>query len=58
MANHLTPAELAQDVKLDQRDVIELCLRHGVPIYHGRVDKTLFAAATNATKSGREPVGV
>ena len=44
MANHLTPTELAREAGMDRRDVIEKCLEMGVPIFHGRIDKTLFMA--------------
>ena len=42
MANHLTPTELAREAGLDRRDVISKCVEHGIPIFHGRIDKTLF----------------
>jgi hypothetical protein len=42
MAIHLTPTELAREAGLDRRDVISKCLEMGVPIFHGRIDKTLF----------------
>lgn len=42
MANHLTPTELAREAGLDRRDVISKCVEMGVPIFHGRIDKTLF----------------
>jgi hypothetical protein len=42
MANHLTPTELARESGLDRRDVIEKCMELGVPIFQGRIDKTLF----------------
>ncbi len=42
MANHLTPAELADEVKMERRDVISKCMEMGVPIFNGRIDKTLF----------------
>lgn len=44
MANHLTPTELAREAGMERRDVIEKCLEMGVPIFHGRIDKTLFVA--------------
>jgi hypothetical protein len=44
MANHLTPAELAKEFQMDQKDVIRLCVEEHVPIYQGRIDKTLFDA--------------
>jgi uncharacterized protein (DUF58 family) len=42
MANHLTPTELAREAGLDRREVIEKCMEMGVPIFEGRIDKTLF----------------
>jgi hypothetical protein len=48
MANHLTPTELARESGLDRRDVIEKCMELGVPIFQGRIDKTLFMASMDA----------
>ncbi len=45
MANHLTPTELAREAGLERRDVISKCLEMGVPIFQGRIDKTLFLAS-------------
>ncbi len=42
MAIHLTPTELAREAGLERRDVISKCVELGVPIFHGRIDKTLF----------------
>ena len=58
MANHLTPTELARESGLERRDVIEKCMELGVPIFQGRIDKTLFlasmdAAPDNATADSR-----
>jgi hypothetical protein len=44
MANHLTPTELAREAGLERRDVITKCLELGVPIFQGRIDKSLFLA--------------
>ncbi len=44
MANHLTPEEIADEFGIDRRDVIRICVEEHVPIYHGRIDKTLFEA--------------
>jgi len=48
MANHLTPTELARESGLERRTVIEKCVELGVPIFQGRIDKTLFLATLNA----------
>ncbi len=42
MAIHLTPTELAREAGLDRREVISKCMEMGVPIFDGRIDKTLF----------------
>jgi hypothetical protein len=42
MANHLTPAELADQLKMQREEVIGKCVEMGVPIFHGRIDRTLF----------------
>ena len=48
MANHLTPEELAKETGIDRDEVIRICVEEGVPIYHGKIDKTLFAASLEA----------
>ncbi len=45
MANHLTPSELARESGLDRTDVIARCVELGVPIFQGKIDKTLFRAS-------------
>jgi hypothetical protein len=47
MANHLTPTELARESGLERRDVIVKCVELGVPIFNGRIDKTLFLSSLN-----------
>jgi hypothetical protein len=42
MANHLTPTELAREAGLERREVISKCMEMGVPIFEGRIDKSLF----------------
>jgi hypothetical protein len=44
MAIHLTPTELAREAGLERREVITKCMELGVPIFQGRIDKTLFLA--------------
>ena len=44
MANHLTPDELSKEVGIDRDEVIRICLEEHVPIYHGKIDKSLFQA--------------
>jgi hypothetical protein len=55
MPNHLTPEELSKELGIDRQEVIRLCVEEGVPIYQGKIDKTLFQAqlqATGAASSG------
>ncbi|HEX3241704.1 MAG TPA: hypothetical protein VHQ97_01375 [Solirubrobacterales bacterium] len=42
MANHLTPSELADEMHMKRQEVIGKCVEMGVPIFHGRIDKSLF----------------
>lgn len=48
MPNHLTPTELAREAGLDRREVIRKCMELGVPIFQGRIDKTLFLSNLQA----------
>ncbi len=48
MPNHLTPTELAREAGLDRRAVISKCMEMGVPIFQGKIDKTLFLTSLNA----------
>jgi hypothetical protein len=45
MAIHLTPTELAREAGLERREVITKCMELGVPIFQGKIDKTLFLAS-------------
>jgi hypothetical protein len=49
MPNHLTPEELSKELGIDRKDVIRLCVEEGVPIYQGKIDKTLFQAQLQAS---------
>jgi hypothetical protein len=44
MANHLTPTELAREAGLGRKEVLSKCTEMGVPIFKGRIDKSLFLA--------------
>jgi hypothetical protein len=48
MANHLTPTELAREAGLGRREVLSKCLENGVPIFQGRIDKSLFMASVKS----------
>jgi len=57
MAIHLTPTELAREAGMERREVIEKCMEMGVPIFQGRIDKTLFLANLSeqvAVSGGRQ----
>jgi hypothetical protein len=56
MAIHLTPAELAREQGLDRVEVIQKCVEHGVPVFQGRIDKTLFLATVAQPPTGRTAV--
>jgi hypothetical protein len=45
MAIHLTPTELAREAGMHRQEVIVKCMELGVPIFQGRIDKTLFIAS-------------
>ena len=55
MANHLTPEEIAKEFGIERREVIRVCLECHVPIYHGKIDKTLFDAVRHEVE---EPVAL
>jgi hypothetical protein len=50
MANHLTPTELAREAGIERREVLSKCLEAGVPIFKGRIDKSLFLATVGASQ--------
>jgi hypothetical protein len=55
MAHHLTPAELADQMQMERQEVVGKCVEMGVPIYHGRIDRTLFE--TSLRSIGSSPPG-
>ena len=48
MPNHLTPEELSKELGIERDEVIRVCVQEGIPIYQGRIDKTLFQAQLQA----------
>ncbi|MBA2506894.1 MAG: hypothetical protein H0V29_13290 [Thermoleophilaceae bacterium] len=50
MAIHLTPTELARETGMDRREVISRCVELGVPIFQGKIDKTLFMHTVQASE--------
>jgi hypothetical protein len=55
MANHLTPTELAREAGLERREVITKCVELGVPIFQGRIDKSLFLASIQQAAPTPQP---
>jgi len=55
MAHHLTPTELADQLQMKRQEVIGKCVELGVPIYHGRIDRTLFESSLRSPAPQREP---
>ena len=53
MANHLTPEELSKELGIDRQEVIRVCLEESIPIYHGKIDKSLFQAQLQASGFAR-----
>jgi len=51
MPNHLTPEELSKEVGIERDEVIRICLEEHVPIYQGKIDKTLFQASLEAVRT-------
>lgn len=44
MPNHLTPEELSKELGIEREEVIRLCLEEAIPIYQGKIDRSLFEA--------------
>jgi hypothetical protein len=56
VAIHLTPTELAEEVNMQRREVISKCMEMGVPIFNGRIDKTLFLSSLREfTQQPKQP---
>jgi hypothetical protein len=56
VAIHLTPTELAEEVDMKRREVISKCMEMGVPIFNGRIDKTLFLSSLRRfTQQPKQP---
>ena len=53
MAVHLTPTELADELNMKRREVIAKCMEMGVPIFNGRIDKTLFISSLRSITQGK-----
>jgi hypothetical protein len=49
VANHLTPEELSKELGIDRQEIIRVCIEESIPIYQGKIDKTLFQAHLQAS---------
>lgn len=54
MANHLTPSELAEELHMKRQEVIGKCMQMGIPIFHGRIDRSLFETSLRSMASQRQ----
>ena len=54
MANHLTPSELAEELHMKRQEVIGKCMQMGIPIFHGRIDKSLFETSLRSMGGQRQ----
>jgi hypothetical protein len=54
MAIHLTPTELAREAGMHRREVIAKCMELGVPIFQGRIDKTLFLTSLRESSPAKQ----
>jgi hypothetical protein len=48
MANHFTPEELAEELGMETGQIIQLCVNEGIPIYKGKIDRSLLAVVMKA----------
>lgn len=51
MAVHLTPAELADRMQMKQDEVLAKCIEMSVPVFQGRIDRTLFESSLKALRA-------
>ena len=51
MANHFTPEELSEQLGIDRDEIIRVCLEESIPIYHGKIDRSLLEAHLQASGS-------
>ena len=58
MAIHLTPTELGREAGMHRREVIRKCMELGVPIFQGRIDKTLFISSLEYAQKKQQPAQV
>jgi hypothetical protein len=42
---------------MERDEVVRICIEEGVPIYHGKIDKSLFQASLEAVGAGAAVTG-
>ena len=57
MPNHLTPEELSKELGIDRQEVIRLCVEESIPIYQGKIDRSLFEAHLQASGTAGRTLG-
>jgi hypothetical protein len=55
LPNHLTPEELAKETGIEREEIIRVCVEESIPIYQGKIDKTLFKAHVQAAGAPAPP---
>jgi hypothetical protein len=55
--NHLTPEELSKELGIDRQEVIRLCVEESIPIYQGKIDRSLFEAHLQASGTASRTLG-
>lgn len=48
MPNHFTPEELAEDLGMERERIIRFCLEESIPIYKGKIDRSLLTVVMKA----------
>jgi len=54
MPNHFTPEELAEDLGIERERIIRFCLAESIPIYKGKIDRSLLKVVMKARETESE----
>jgi deoxyhypusine synthase len=55
LPNHLTPEELSKELGIERDEIVRVCYEESIPIYQGKIDKTLFQAHLQAAGAPSAP---
>jgi hypothetical protein len=55
LPNHLTPEELSKELGIERDEIVRVCYEESIPIYQGKIDKTLFQAHLQAAGAPAPP---